>query len=325
MTNDGMDQITWQTPLPADSIPCKLAGSETKKAKGGFGEMTYSRFDGVGFSIGFNQYRFREQIRLELSNAGSFLILYIPWVNEADVIIEGIGAVNLAEQQFDIFFTPVMSMTSDFSGGKEYQVCCFGFSCSFLQTYALHCPKLAALLELADNRTPAHLLDSPQFLSPDMITVISKILSCQLEPALAVLYFTGLLHELLVLLAIRVSALSNQISFSLIELELAQAVRKIITADFEQYHTVEQLARKVGTTEVRLQAAFKYLYGQTTGRFSREARLEKGRQLLAQSNHPLRVVCEMVGYADASNFSAAFKKQFGYWPGKIQKANKGGQ
>ena len=94
--------------------------------------------------------------------------------------------------------------------------------------------------------------------------------------------------------------------------------KALVLSDFEIMHTVEQLARKTGISEACLQAAFKHLYGTTVAQFSRQARLEEGHRILSTTTYLLRVVCLMVGYPDAPNFSVAFKNQYGYWPSRIQ-------
>jgi len=101
------------------------------------------------------------------------------------------------------------------------------------------------------------------------------------------------------------------------DLNKAQQVHKIIIHDFEEYNTVEELARKAGTTELKLQLASKYLYGTTVSKFSRKARIKEGFRLLETTNYPLRVICTMVGYDDPANFSVAFRNHYGYWPGQI--------
>lgn len=40
------------------------------------------------------------------------------------------------------------------------------------------------------------------------------------------------------------------------------------------------------------------------------------------TDFPLRVICMMVGDDDPSNFSVAFRNQFGYWPGEVAKRRK---
>jgi AraC-like DNA-binding protein len=46
--------------------------------------------------------------------------------------------------------------------------------------------------------------------------------------------------------------------------------------------------------------------------------LQYAYEQLDQPDMPLRVICEMAGHPDSSNFSLAFWKQFGYRPGAVR-------
>lgn len=118
-----------------------------------------------------------------------------------------------------------------------------------------------------------------------------------------------------------VTGFANAAAVSNLHAQKAQAAAELIRKDFEKWHTVEELAAMVGLTELQLQTAFKSVYGKTAGVYSREARLQYAHELLEQSDAPLRVVCEQVGYPDPSNFSVAFLRQFGYRPGVIRTAS----
>ena len=102
-------------------------------------------------------------------------------------------------------------------------------------------------------------------------------------------------------------------------IRLMEKVESTLRNDFEKWYTVEELGRLVGLSEWQLQRAFKAVHGQTVVSYSRVIRLQHAHTLLEQQDYPLRVVCEMVGYPDPSNFSHAFLKEFGYRPGVIQR------
>ncbi len=102
-------------------------------------------------------------------------------------------------------------------------------------------------------------------------------------------------------------------------IEKAEAARKIIISDFSIYDTVEEISRKVGLSEQKLQHTFKQLHGTTVGKFSREERLKWAHEILITGNDILLSVAMSAGYNDVSNFSTAFKQYFGYPPGHINK------
>ena len=316
------DQMVLLDKAYPDSNKYHLTGGVTTMAKGTFGRAFSSHFKGAGFDIWFSNYHIDQPTDFILNYPPPLFLLHIPWVNESGIIYGDAGESNSGVQQFDIYCSPGGNLVLTFPGATDYQVFAIVFSPDFLKEFAKHCDKLQAVLDKADAGRTAQMLETRQFLSPDMMHVIYKMINFKGKEALASLYFSGLVQELLLLVCIRVNLLSDQPTVPAIDLAQAEKARKIITGDFEAFHTVEELAAKVGTTKHKLQKAFKYLYGQTVAEFSREARLEKGHQLLIQTTYPLRVVCEMVGYPDPSNFSVAFKKQYGFWPGEIQKNKK---
>lgn len=101
-------------------------------------------------------------------------------------------------------------------------------------------------------------------------------------------------------------------------LKKAALAEQIIRKDFATWHLVPGLAAMVSLTELELQRAFRLAYGQTVACYTRQARLQYAHDLLEQTDAPLRVICEMIGYPDPSNFSTAFFKQFGYRPGRVR-------
>lgn len=127
------------------------------------------------------------------------------------------------------------------------------------------------------------------------------------------------MHELLILLVHHLSLLDKLPQPDPEEVKKALDARRIILEDFSIYDSVETLARKVGTTEAKLQMTFKQVYGTTVGKFSREERLKKAHQILETKNEMLLTVALAVGYNDLGNFSTAFKQYFGYSPGSIRK------
>ena len=182
-----------------------------------------------------------------------------------------------------------------------------------LSVYSSCCQKLQTFLSAEQPLLPA-----PAFMSLDMQGLVKSLLSFKGEEAFAAMYYQSILQQWLTLCCIQLNLLTDQPAYPASALAAAMEAKRIIVADFETMHTVEQLAKRTGITEAGLQAVFKYLYGTTVAQFSRQARLEEAHRILSTTTYPLRVVCLMVGYPDASNFSVAFKNQYGYWPGRIQ-------
>ena len=82
--------------------------------------------------------------------------------------------------------------------------------------------------------------------------------------------------------------------------------------------TITELARQVGLNRSRLCVEFKEIFGTTVFEFCQGYRMNKARELLQDRNLSIAQVAESVGYEHATNFTSAFKKQFGFLPKAIR-------
>lgn len=299
-------------------LPAGRSGTMHNK----YGTAVTTQFSGKGFELRLDNYHFSQDTTIILSHSVPLILLLIPWQHDVQITIQDLGRLSFQEQQFDMLYLMPRGIEIECGGGKNHQILYLSLDLDFFKRYRPYCSRMATMVEAIGEQKTVRMLKTVQFLSLDMTTAISKIVNYTGRPEHAPFYFDAVIQELMTLMAIKASLVDERLAFSSYDISAAQDARTIIMADFEAFHTVEQLARKVGLTENKLQQVFKHLYGQTVTTFSRAARLEKGHQLLEQTTFPLRVICEIVGYPDPSNFSVAFRKQYGYWPGKVQKRKK---
>ena len=66
----------------------------------------------------------------------------------------------------------------------------------------------------------------------------------------------------------------------------------------------------------KLKQRFKQVYGYHLYEFYNKQRLEKAKELIAQGATP-KEAGYSIGFSDVSNFTKAFKKEYGYTPGTI--------
>ncbi|PCI34261.1 MAG: hypothetical protein COB54_00235 [Alphaproteobacteria bacterium] len=92
----------------------------------------------------------------------------------------------------------------------------------------------------------------------------------------------------------------------------------VLVENYKSPPTITELARQVGLNRSRLCAEFKEIFGTTIFEFCQDYRMNKARELLQDRNLSIAQVGERVGYDHATNFTAAFKKQFGFLPKAIR-------
>ncbi|MDR2552150.1 MAG: AraC family transcriptional regulator [Treponema sp.] len=86
--------------------------------------------------------------------------------------------------------------------------------------------------------------------------------------------------------------------------------------------TLEKMSRFAGLSRARLSRVCRDLYGKAPGEKVKEIRMEHALSLLRHFDCLVSEAAELTGYENMSNFSAAFKKYFGYSP---RKARAGGE
>tara|TARA_R110002072_G_scaffold267201_2_gene426236 strand:+ start:2766 stop:3800 length:1035 start_codon:yes stop_codon:yes gene_type:complete len=102
-----------------------------------------------------------------------------------------------------------------------------------------------------------------------------------------------------------------------LKIKLYEAQR-ILVERYQAPPTIAALAREVGLNRTTLCAEFKEIFGTTVSEFCQSYRMNKARELLQDRNLSISQVAEEVGYEHPSNFTAAFKKQFGFLPKAIR-------
>jgi len=93
-----------------------------------------------------------------------------------------------------------------------------------------------------------------------------------------------------------------------------------ITTDFSMPPpTIPELAKSVAISESKLKTLFKTVYGLPPYEYFQKHRMEKARLMLLSKKYSIKDVGYAVGYANLSNFTLAFKKQFNQLPSDLLK------
>ena len=79
------------------------------------------------------------------------------------------------------------------------------------------------------------------------------------------------------------------------------------------------LAFMEGISVYKLEAGFVLLYEQTVQQFIKVQRMEKAKELLLQTNEPVKAIAAHCGYKSDTSFHRAFKKYSCYTPDDFRK------
>jgi len=86
---------------------------------------------------------------------------------------------------------------------------------------------------------------------------------------------------------------------------------------FEPAPTINQLAKMVSISESKLKKDFKLIYGLPVYEYFQKVRMQAAKDKLLSGDHSVKEVAMELGYSNLSNFTIAFKKEFGLLPSKL--------
>ena len=166
----------------------------------------------------------------------------------------------------------------------------------------------------------AELSEVPMALTWQQKQVIRDIQACPYSGHMKMLYYESKIVELFLMQAEQAERLAGGAA---ITLHPADKERLYAARDYVKEHMFEplsliQVARHCGLNDFKLKKGFKALFGTTVFGYLNELKMNYGRQMLLESACTVAEAGYVLGYTDSYNFSKAFKKYFGYPPGKLK-------
>src|SRR5260221_51441 len=92
------------------------------------------------------------------------------------------------------------------------------------------------------------------------------------------------------------------------DLDSILLARSILDKKFRDPILIADLARETGLSETKLKHGFKELFRTSVHNYQLQKRIEKARQLLTETDNPMKHIAIATGYRSISSFSLAFKK-----------------
>lgn len=99
---------------------------------------------------------------------------------------------------------------------------------------------------------------------------------------------------------------------------LVRAAKKIFLQELAHPPSVQDLALELGSSEKKINEAFRDQYGSTAYGWLRDERLRVARELLAGTDLPIVEIAQSLGYSSAQNFATTFKEHFECSPSQFR-------
>nr|WP_202413714.1 response regulator [Duganella sp. CY15W] len=101
---------------------------------------------------------------------------------------------------------------------------------------------------------------------------------------------------------------------------VATAAMRLIEDNLAAPLTLAGIARALGTYDKRLSHVFRHYVGMTVFAYLSEARIRRGRHLLADTDMSVQQIAEQTGFSSAANFATAFRERVEFTPTAYRQA-----
>jgi AraC-like DNA-binding protein len=166
--------------------------------------------------------------------------------------------------------------------------------------------------------------------STTKLGVDPKVLSL-LEKAFAVSYKkpgkpqVEMLEELSAYVLNKTVIQGHEIPIEETDAESIQSFKKYLDQSTGKFEGIGTWCRKNGLSQRTLSRGFHLLYGKTLREFVVTSKLDKAKISIESTLRPLKVISKEAGYRSYTNFSYAFKRQFGLTPRVLRKKHLSGR
>ena len=157
---------------------------------------------------------------------------------------------------------------------------------------------------------------TPQQMPDMMVNLIKEMLHNPYSEKLRDFYYENCVRELLFF---HLAHGNLSLPKELIDKDIASVYKaeSIISANLQDHYTISELAKMVNISETKLKNNFKTVYGLPIYQYFQKARMRAARDVLETNKYSIKQVALELGYTNLSNFSTAFRKEFGILPSQL--------
>lgn len=114
---------------------------------------------------------------------------------------------------------------------------------------------------------------------------------------------------------------SQRRCFSKEQIDKTKAIKKMIETDLSVHHPISELCLSHGVSTTIFKECFKEMFQFTPYEYLRKMRMNQAAHNLINTDLSILEIGLMLGYENASNFTRAFKKNYGLLPKDFRKKN----
>jgi len=324
MINLHMSSFTYGSIILHPGVPDSLLSavvpdSDACSAEGAYGKILFQRIRAGEITILYNIYQIEKDIAIDFRCNPGTLQTHIALKNDSQFYISGIGELYLAEGQYNIIDAANLEGSFFMEGGNEYRTLHIVFSSQFLDKLL---PVFQYLEEwlASDSPQPRLLFNIHSWLPEQLKNVIDTLLHCSYINGQRQFYREIKAMEFFCLgLAPNANEITPAVKLTRRNIELIHRSKHIMDTNFDRHITIASIVRQTGMNEFKLKAGFKQIFGISMFEYLMKTRMQTARNLLLETDKPIKEIAVLTGYATKQSFLNAFKRYFHDTPGAFRK------
>ena len=306
--------------VPDSLLSAVIPGSDASSAAGKYGKILFQQIEAGEIRIIYTTFLADEDIAIDFRCSPGTMQTHVALKNDSHYFISGIGELFLAEGQFNMIDSAKLEGTLFLEKGKEYRTVHLIFSSQFLDKLM---PAFQYLEEwlASDSPQPRLLFKVHPWLSEQLKKVINSLLNCTCISDERRQFYREIKAMEFFCLALNngSGAVTQAVRLTRRNIELIHASKHIMDNNFDQHITIASIAKQTGMNEFKLKAGFKQLFGISMFEYLMKTRMQTAKDLLLETDKPIKEIAVLTGYATKQSFLNAFKRYFHDTPGAFRK------
>ncbi|PRD47796.1 AraC family transcriptional regulator [Sphingobacterium haloxyli] len=229
--------------------------------------------------------------------------------------------ISLNGNQQNIVYYPETAYKNCWSAGANQEKISIMLPPAYVEKYIPREMLFSTFIKNMEKDRTALLCDAALPITPRMYVLLREILDNKHRSGFKRMHIESKIIELLMLQLEQFEVFHNGNMRTEVDkrtYKKMQDAKNIIEDSLSSPCSLIDLANRVGTNEYHLKKAFKKVYGTTVYGYLTEMRMHEAKRLLLTGDLNVSEVALMMGYNDSTNFTAAFKKYYGFTPGKVK-------
>lgn len=300
-------------------------GAQRWRASGPHGDILLSEIQENDYSVWHIDFLLQSDVTLTMrkTSPGSSVALAFILKRNVSYAIDGFRTGVAKRNHYNLTFLPESHCELMLKKG-DYELFGIEFKPEYLMMLSSdEAPLFRDFISAVAQGRATSIVQSHKMATTEIMDVVSDLAHFrQQDVMMKRLYIRSRVMELLRLAVENIAAeasLHQEVPAS--EMKAMNDVREYLLANLNNPGSLSDIALHTGINEFKLKNGFRKMFGKSVIAFVLEERLIRAKAMITNTNVPIKVIATRSGYRNISNFTTAFRKHFGYPPGKLKRGN----